>query len=194
VAQTPKDGKLLYHLTALDNLESIIINDLQPRQGIQNFVDVADYEILQGRNRFDLELYTPFHFFSSSPFSGKVQKDNPEKEFVYLALKRDLAEISKFMIVPSHPLHYKGEPLNWNEGIQQINWDLLAMRDYSIQECKEACMAESIFKGRIAIKYFYCIYVRTIETKSKVEELLRKQNCAEVPFVSLNSGMFINHD
>ena len=47
MAKNPKEGKLLYHITAFDNLDSIFENGLLPRNKINfNIKDVADDEIL----------------------------------------------------------------------------------------------------------------------------------------------------
>lgn len=194
MAQHPKNGSLLYHLTAIDNLESIIINDLRPRSSIKNFKDVADHDILQDREKFNLADYTPFHFFAGSPFAGSVQISNPDCDFVFITLKRQLAAAVNFYIIPSHPLNFKEAPLNWNEGFEMIDWELMALRDYSDPVCKEVCMAESIYKGNISVRYFHCIYVKNQKLKDRVEELFRKHNCVGLAFVSINPGMFINND
>lgn len=53
-----KDGKLLYHLTTLDVLESIIEFGLLSREELNKrqikFVDTANHEILSGRDRLRL--------------------------------------------------------------------------------------------------------------------------------------------
>lgn len=48
--ETAKTGKMLYHLTKLDNLESIIENGLLPRKMVIdrkiNFGDIANADII----------------------------------------------------------------------------------------------------------------------------------------------------
>lgn len=190
MAINPKNGKLLYHLTALDNLESIIDNGLKPRKKIDfSIVDVADPEILQSREKFGLEEHTPFHFFSSTPFAGAAQLSQKDKEFIYITITRDLAKSNNFTIIPTHPLHYTESPLGWDEGIETINWDLMHKRDYADHECKETCMAESNFKGTVLAEHFNCIFVRTEEVRANVLELFRQKNLAIN--VSTNSYMFL---
>ena len=193
MAQNPKDGKLLYHLTALKNLESIISQGLQPRKQIKNFFNVADKEILKDREKYDLSLYTPFHFFSKSPFSGVVQLTYPDEEFVYIAITRDLAKSNKFKVIPSHPLSYQSDPLEWEVGIKSIDWDLMAERNYNNARCKEVCMAEAIFYGTVPKECFNSIYVKSENTEKKVNQLLNKYNYQKI-HVNLQSGMFINND
>lgn len=190
MAINPKDGKLLYHLTALENLESIIDNGLKPRKKIDfSIIDIADPEILQCREKFGLEEHTPFHFFCSTPFAGAAQLSQNEKEFIYITITRDLAKSNNFTIIPTHPLHYTAAPLSWDAGIETINWNLMHKRDYSDHECKETCMAESNFKGTVLAEHFNCIYVRTEEVRANVLELLRLKNL-DIN-VSTNSFMFL---
>jgi hypothetical protein len=96
--------KLLWHLTALDNLESILTNGLLPRNRIQNFVDVADPEIIKGRTELGLGNYVPFHFFQGNPFDGSTLKWNSGVKFCFITIHRDLARNRRYKILPHHPL------------------------------------------------------------------------------------------
>lgn len=89
----PRNGKLLYHLTSLDNLDSIFTNGLQPRAILTNghFNDVADSEILASRHHFGLDRYVPFHFFAKNPFDYGVQRAYPNKAFVLVTVLRTVA-------------------------------------------------------------------------------------------------------
>lgn len=57
--ETAKTGKLLYHLTKLDNLESIIKYGLLPRKKVIeqkiNFGDIANPEIISKRTELGLD-------------------------------------------------------------------------------------------------------------------------------------------
>ena len=63
-----KDGKLLYQLTALHNLDSIFQYSLLSRASLAagSCEDVADGEILTSCHQHGLEHYVPVHFFSVS--------------------------------------------------------------------------------------------------------------------------------
>lgn len=194
MATEPKEGKLIYHITALQNLDSILENGLCPRGSIDfDFVDIADEEILKSRSKFELANYTPFHFFCPTPFAGSVQLANKDSKFIYITLKRDFAEYNNFKVVPTHPLHYDEDPLEWKDGIKAINWDLMSQRDYESHLCKETCMAEAIFNGIIEAKLFKSFYVKDVETKTIVEEKLRKFNFINI-WVNINENFFINND
>lgn len=190
MAINPKDGKLLYHLTAIENLKSIIKNDLLPRNRLnEGFKNVADPDILESRKKFDLAKFTPFHFFSSTPFAGSAQKANSNIEFIYITITRSIAKHNNFKIVPKHPLNYDEEPLEWEDGMNSIDWELISDRDYSDHDCKEACMAECLFEGSVPAKFFHAIYVRTDKAKSEILTILEEEKLSIR--VNVIPGMFI---
>lgn len=98
--------KLLYHLTDIKNLESILANGLKPRSELAGFTDVADPEILENRKKLKLEDQVPFHFFGRNPFDGGVQVANPDKNFVLITVTRALAGNNNWKVIPRHPLVY----------------------------------------------------------------------------------------
>lgn len=70
MATAPSTGKLIYHITSIDNLPSILKFGLLSRKCLlQNrdihFTDIADPEILNKRERYKeaLSQYVLFHFF-----------------------------------------------------------------------------------------------------------------------------------
>lgn len=136
-----KNGKLLYHLTALTNMESILRDGLKPRFSLnENFKDVAEQDIIEFRNKNNISNLVPFHFFSGTPFAGRVQIDYPDEEFVYITLHRNVASNPKnsFKIFPTHPKHMNPLKLfDYEEGFEEIDWELMEKRDYSDSECKE---------------------------------------------------------
>ncbi|MFC0180136.1 DarT ssDNA thymidine ADP-ribosyltransferase family protein [Thorsellia kenyensis] len=59
-----KYKKLLYYLTSLNNLSSILKNRLIPRAQLNQFHDIEDQGIIKNRKKHKLENYVPFHWFS----------------------------------------------------------------------------------------------------------------------------------
>ncbi|WP_323835150.1 DarT ssDNA thymidine ADP-ribosyltransferase family protein [Photorhabdus africana] len=99
-----KAKKLLYHLTSLKNVSSILDSGLKPRSMLKKFHDVADQEIIDNRKEHKLEHYVPFHWFSRNPFAGRVQKDRPDEDFVLITVRRSIAKTGNWKIIPRHPL------------------------------------------------------------------------------------------
>jgi len=175
MATPPKDGKLIYHLTSLDNLESIFMNGLLSREDVKDFIDVADKEIIEHRKEKKLNNLVPFHFFAGNPFDGKVQLKHPDKKYVFITLERIYAKKNGFKILPKHPLALDDCLLmDYDPGLEKIDWEKMRERDYSDRECKETCMAECLSEIKIDAKNFYAIYVKDEETKELVTKLRDK--------------------
>lgn len=188
----PKDGKLLYHLTCIDNLESIFKFGLLSRKSLEDkdFVDVANNEILEQRSKFALEHYIPFHFFYKTPFAGAVMKSNPKKEFVYLALDRDVAAKNKFKIITKHPLVKDAEICEYDEGLKKIDWSLMeGTRNYHDKNVHDTCLAECVgcYKS-IKIESFKSIYTSNEKTKKMIEQLKNKYKVKI--YVNVNKNFF----
>lgn len=90
--ETAKNQNLLYHLTKLSNLESIIKYGMLPRrkvmeQGLQ-FGDIADKQIISKRQELGLDIYTPFHFHPYSAFDVAVKHTYQNEDMIYLCISR----------------------------------------------------------------------------------------------------------
>lgn len=184
-----KEQKLLYHLTSLNNIGSILDNGLQPRAGLQEFHDVADAEILVGRGEHGLENYVPFHWFSRNPFDGRVQKDRPNEEFVLITVRRALAEGNNWKILPKHPLaRQEFRFYDYQEGFELVNWELMQERDYHDSDCKSVCMAECLSPQPVSPSVFFKLYVPNETVRDKVIKEVSSRNLALD--VVVNRGMF----
>ncbi len=171
--------KLLYHLTSMENIESIIRDGLKSRSSLSlsEFVDVADSEILESRKSQSLENYVPFHFFAKNPFDGRVQKNHPNKKFILIAVHRDVAKNQKWKIIPYHPLSgNQVEILDYDEGFNKIDWELMNQRDYSDTNCKNTCMAECLSPTTIQAINFQSIAVCCSESENLIKEFKTKYN------------------
>lgn len=169
-----KDGKLLYHLTPLENLESIFQNGLQSRAALAKggFDDVADSEILDSREYHGLEKYVPFHFYARSPFDYGVQRTYPQKDFVLITVRRAFAKDNEWKIMPRHPLAEEGyEILEYEDGMNTIDWSLIAQKEYDDRACKVACMAECLSPTTVPVHKIFCVYVKTESVRGQVQKL-----------------------
>lgn len=186
--------KLLYHLTDIQNISSIIKLGILPRNQVHGFSDIADHSIIASRSSLKLETYVPFHFFAKNPFDGRVQRDNPQKSFALLAVPRTLAAQQNWKVIPTHPLsvdHSYTQLLDYDEGINTINWDLMNQRDYRNESCRLTCMAECLSPTAVAPHYISAIYVKDEHSAQHVNQLLNTHgiNC----HVNVTPTMFIGH-
>lgn len=186
-----KNQKLLYHLTSIENIANILEHGLKPRSALSEFVDVADSEILESRKSYSLETYVPFHFFAKNPFDGRVQIDRPNEKFVLIAVHRDFAKSQNWKIIPCHPLaNVEIKILSYDEGVNEINWELMESRDYSNTDCKSTCMAECLSPNTVQAKDFFSIYVCCSESEEIVKKYMRNNNLSTI-HINNNHNMFV---
>jgi hypothetical protein len=125
-----KEGKLIYHLTKLSNLDSILNYGLLSRKIVKDrniaFSDVADQGIISKRTELGLDIYTPFHFHPYSSFDVAVKSTYSNEEFIYICITREDAKHNKFKILPKHPLTIDECILmDYDEGFNAIDWDTM---------------------------------------------------------------------
>ena len=188
--------KLLYHLTHIDNLDSIIENGLLSRNqviqrgGINQ--DIANPDILESRQLNHLDDYVLFHFHPNTAFDNAVRYKYGAENFVYITVYRTYAEENGFQIVPRHPLNGEFELCNYNEGMNRIDWETMERRMNEIDSTnqgysKEVKMAECISSTPILPQDFAYIYCNenTVEyLKTRYPMLADK----------IQSGVWLNGD
>ena len=172
-------------MTSLDNLENIFRYGLLSRneaikQGLLR-TDIADQEIVSKRQELHIDDYIPFHFFEETPFAGAVIDKNPDKDFCYIAITRECAQNSRFLICTAHPLSAHAGIYEWSVGIQNINWLAAEARDFDNHESKNACMAECLATSPLYYGAFFCIFVKN-ETDKKFVEDLATRVIGDYPF------------
>lgn len=194
--ENAKDGKLLYHLTELGNLESIVKNGLQSRkqlkEGQRYFIDVADTQIISQREMLNLDTYIPFHFHPYSAFDVAVKKSHAEDKMLYICVSRVFAKNNQFKILTRHPLSEEKCVLyDFDEGMNKIDWKTLMQVGNYTEDAKTIKMAEALCDRTIYIKEFQSIAVANDEDKNMVENIL-DERCVVFPppFVDIRPTWF----
>jgi len=196
MATPPSQGKLLYHITHINNFPSILKYGLMSRQALREeeypFIDIASPDILSKRENYReaLSQYVLFHFFPKNPFDGAVCRQYGSENMVMITIRRSAHKNNDFFIIPSHPLD-SDEPdiYSYDEGFSLIKWEMLDMesgRNYHNSEIRKACMAECVMKYVIPPEAFAYVFVKSEDTKSKI---LAMENSDQVT-VKVNQYMF----
>ena len=191
-----KNKKLLYHLTKVDNMEQIVENGLLSRRNLVTshmiFENVADSEIIRKREQLGLDSYIPFHFHPYSAFDVAVKNTYFNNKFVYICIKRALAEFDNFKILIKHPLSQSECVLyDYLEGIEKIDWDTMEKTGVATDYSRNVKMAECLTDKPISAELFQCVYVPDIETKKYIEALFLKKGILEQPpYVDIQSKWF----
>lgn len=191
-----RDKKLLYHLTKVSNMENIINCGLLSRRYLLEhnifFGDVADPQIISKRQELSLDEYTPFHFHPYSAFDVAVKNTYPTEKFVYICIKRALAEFNNFKILVKHPLSQRDCILyDYAEGFHNIDWDTMETVGTTDEYSRNVKMAECLTDKCIPAELFQCVYVPDEETRIYIEDLFEKKGILEQPpYVSIQSKWF----
>lgn len=181
-----REKKLLYHLTKADNMETIINDGLLPRRYLLEhdmlFGDVADPQIINKREELNLDKYTPFHFHPYSAFDVAVKNTYTTEKFVYICIRRALAEFNNFKILIKHPLSQQECVLyDYIEGINNIDWDTMEKAGAIDEYSRNVKMAECLTEKCIPAELFQCVYVPDEETKQYIEKLFQNKGITEQP-------------
>lgn len=174
----PSRGKLLYHITRIDNLPSILKSGLMPRYLLREskiyFCDIADPEIISKRETYktDLSKFVLFHFYAKNPFDCAVCHSFGAENMAIIAIGRNTSMVHNSKIIPTHPLD-STEPdiYPYDEGLRLIEWGILDMqegRDYSDPEIRKACMAECLISRIVYPREFEYVYVKDDVAERKV--------------------------
>jgi len=184
-----KDQKLLYHLTSVENLDGIFKDGLKPRAGLSGFKDVADAEILKKRQALQLDNYVPFHWFAKNPFDGSVQRNRPEAQFVLISVYRSTARQYGWKIIPRHPLAGDSiQLLDYEQGFEAIEWDVMSSRDYLDPHCKSICMAECLAPGVVKPDAFFKVFTPDAEVEALCAAEMREAGVTVL--TGVNQRMF----
>lgn len=190
-----RDRKCIYHLTALDNLNSIIDNGLLSRkslaQGNMSFADVADREIIEKRKSLNIVDCVPFHFHTYTDFDVCVQQQHSEV-FIFLAIYKNKAREKGFLIIPKHPLSCGShEIFDYDMGIEQINWDIMELTREQDGYDSIVRMAECLSNHcDLVISDINIIFVPNAEIGQSVHDILACHNITSVD-VKINENLFV---
>lgn len=161
-----REKKLLYHLTKVSNMETIIRYGMLPRRYLLEhgmlFEDVA------------------------------VKSKYAAEKFVYICIKRALAEFNDFKVLIKHPLSQQDCVLyDYAAGINNIDWDIMESVGTTDEYARNVKMAECLTEKCIPADLFQCVYVPDMETKQYVEKLFQDKGITEQPpYVNLQPKWF----
>jgi hypothetical protein len=190
-----RDRKCIYHLTALDNLNSIIDNGLLSRKSLEQcdicFADVADTEIIEKRQTLKIVDCVPFHFHTYTNFDVCVQQ-RFDKVFIYLAIYKNKARDKNFLIIPKHPLSCESnEVFDYDEGLEQIDWDIMNLTSQQNGYDSSVRMAECLSNHcDLSISDINIIFVPNAEVEQAVHAILASRNIVSINVIK-NENLFV---
>jgi hypothetical protein len=117
----------------------------------------------------------PFHWFAANPFDGSVQRNNPDVKFVLISVYRSMAKQNGWKVIPRHPLANDSiQLLDYDEGFEAIEWEVMNSREYHDTHCKSICMAECLAPGVVKPNVFFKIFTPNEEVEALCVAKMRK--------------------
>lgn len=197
-----KTAKLLYHLTDIKNLPSIIEHGLLARNEMIKrqlvFTDIANPDIIEKRKLTQLDDYIPFHFHPYSSFDVAVKSTHIDTNFIYLCIRRELARNKHFYILPRHPLSEKDcILLPYEEGFNAINWDIMCKTQNELEQehidahlARMIKMAECLVPNVLNFNDIWSIYVKNEQTKQRIIDFFNHLHMNNSPYVNVTRNWF----
>ncbi len=168
-----RDKQLLYHLTSLRNLPSIVEHGILPRAELARrglaFDDVGDPEILARRASLSLDELVPFHFVPKTPFAYQVAHREGQGSLMFACVRRDRARRRGYGVIPAHaPANATArarppDVLGWDEGFDVVDWARIDTGGdwHTDRRLRSALMAEAVSFERIPPGDVAVIFVAT---------------------------------
>lgn len=177
-----KEDNFVYHITTLNNFNSIINNGIIPRkQLIENefsFVDIANPDIINKRSTDAKVLFhlTPYNIFSYA-------LRNKFTDWVYILVSKQNIEKHNYKVVKNHPLNECAEYFDTFEiAYIHIDWEKMkhpysrwydSAQTIDISRIK---MSEVQVDGIIDITEIGSILVGDLMTGEQIVQLLQDAN------------------
>ena len=187
-------GRYVYHMTHLDNLESILQHGLlstneKTRLGIGHR-NIANHGIQNRRATMNVTCgpmgnvhdYVPFYFCPREPMLlGLLNSKNLDQQFIiYLAVeiksveREDIVFTSASANTNIHPTFYSSP-----EELANLRWDLIDSNSwtFSSDDDRHAKMAEMLIHEKVEISEIGFIVAWNKYFKEIANDLLAKSNC-----------------
>lgn len=201
-------GRYVYHLTSIDNLDSIIKNGLlatnvKNEKGIKH-TDIANGTIQERRAntkvpcgpKCTIHDYVPFYFASRTPMLlGVINKKNCDQPYlVYLCLNIDVVDRDDVVFTDASANtndvpHFYSDSCN----LDKLKWDIINSNAWTFSDDERHYhMAELLVHKKVDISEISSIVVFNDAIKKNVEDIFEsnKINAPTIVFDNFNGCHF----
>ncbi|MCA1202403.1 type II toxin-antitoxin system toxin DNA ADP-ribosyl transferase DarT [Priestia flexa] len=195
------EEKLLYHITDINNLDSILqqggllANSIVKDKGVE-YENIAHTNIQDRRLTTNVPLhpngnlheYVPFYFSPRSPMlyaihKGRVEKyEKGQSQIIYLVSRTDIIHNAglEYVFTDGHAIMWFTEFYKDLKNLDKIDWDVMASHYWSDTpedpDRRRRRQAEFLVHNIVPIDLFLGIAVKNEEMKQKVLKVLNKYN------------------
>lgn len=195
------EEKLLYHITDINNLESILQHggllavNVVNQKGVEyeniahnNIQDRRSIKIVPLPPHGNLHDYVPFYFASKSPmlyaiYKGQVEGyDKGQDQIIYLITRTDIIHnaVLDYVFTDGHAVMGFTDYFKNLEDLDKIDWEVMDTRFWFDTEedpdRKRRRQAEFLVHNVVPINALLGFAVKNEDMKQKVEEVINKYN------------------
>ena len=185
---------LLYHLTHINNLQSIIrqgglLSHVRIRQDTLTYKDVANQDVQSRRERTKIPVgaggylhdYVPiFYFAPRSPMLYVLRMQQiPQNDIVYFMTNTDVIQkhCPDFVFTDAHAIRRLTNFYTDLENLNEIDWDIMRALVWTDTDDdpnrKARRQAEFLVHNEVLLSACLGFAVYSIQTKQKVEKMLQ---------------------
>ena len=200
----PKEGKLLYHVTHIDNLPSIMEEGLLSRNALaaRGIQPRSSGHRVPGQSPLCKQVlsdYVSFYFYGYNPFTrdfcrkpsapGTREYDSEDK--VLITINRKNLD-DTFQILPVLPAgDTPPEILSYDAGFEKIRWDIVNDLNCDLRkpEILRAALAECVVRTCVPFSRLFSFYVKSETALERVRSILPEDSKISIngPTVSIES-------
>lgn len=183
------DFNSLYHLTHLENLESIFDKGLYCHSHKHEYIDVSNIDVNSRRDKIEnihknkIHDYVPFYFNVKNAMLYAVQKRVGE-HVVILEMDKSLCYLPYTIFCDRNAATYEANFTPFKKDLNEYEWKIIFSENWTdngVQNLvqKQKMMAECLVKAHVSQSYIKVVHCQTIEIAYTVRNLAN-QYCMDI--------------
>jgi hypothetical protein len=184
-----------YHMTHIENLQSILEKGLFPHSNQYQKKDISDLDVNNRRSRLEpiynksIHEYVPFYF---NPRNAMLYvRRNIQNEVVILVLRKELILKNKSIFTDGNASCTTTKFYNKIENLNKLDWTCLNDSNWNEHEDgRRKRMAEVLVPNYVSVDNIEAIICNNSYTKTYIENILKKVNLDKEIFVNIEKKLY----
>lgn len=185
-----------YHMTHIENLQSILEKGLFPHSNQYQKKDISDLDVNNRRSRLEpiynksIHEYVPFYF---NPKNAMLYvRRNIQNEVVILVLRKELILKNKSIFTDGNASCTTTKFYNNKiENLNKLDWTCLNDNNWNEHEDgRRKRMAEVLVPNYVSVDNIEAIICNNSYTKTYIENILKKVNLEKEIFVNIEKKLY----
>lgn len=189
-------NKNIYHITHINNLETILKKGLKCNNLIENYENIGDRTLKVSRGLKEVGIkpfgtlndYVPFYLGRRSVMLYKIFKNNVDSvncnqdEIVYIVVRvKDIIDSGiEFVFTDGQGYHHLSKYYNDINDLNKLEWDVINTDSwgdtYEDNDRKRKKQAEFLVFKKLSASYIFGIGVMNEKAQEKVKQILDKMS------------------